>query len=863
MLVLGCCAVAYAGSPGDPAIHGLADGDADDGIPERSLRLEEGVVLIEVPGIAEQDIVAWYDRDTLFLPYLYICDFLNIPATISADQMMLEGSLPAGQSFEISRVLGLARQGAREIPFNPADIMLVKGELFIRHSLFFSVLGVNASFYLRRLTLTIPADDRIPLVRWRRSMRQAGVLASQESDRYGVVYGEGPRRQFLGAPILDWTLTHSLYSGLGSAGGAFTIGGAFLFGQLEVGLSGGMKSTIDRRVDMNLDRWNWRYLAPSSTVLRQLELGSMSVAGTRVHGIELSNVPLATRSFVGEHDLQGQTQPGWLVEMYDGSRLVDAVLADSLGYYEFHVPVGYGIVDRVLRFVGPHGESFVEARRVQLSTGILPAGEVQYTVRAGAERYDLDAPMGVEGRVGVGVAKRLTLAAEGVMPPAERAAWSADSLAPAVSAIAWLGSSSSLALRYGMREQLLKADFYTIFPNNLTVRAGVDSLTLDAVSMRGLVDISWPVRGVSFGAQGTARRRDGIDGVELTPRFSGYVSGLNFIASTSLFWGEDTAAAAPGGFPLREIRSRGSILATFLPGMVVKGEGEYDHMRRRVSLLDLNAYIRLTDMLALGVGYGVPDLDWRRGMLRAQVELQFSPARIFLNASRESDMIHTSMTARGSAAFSGSGVATSPEFTVGKAAILLKAFRDLNGNGIRDVGEEELPPPSAVLSLGRMQFRSSDGAFSSLTPNMEWNLEVDNWEYAAEGIFPARTRHRLFLLPSTVTVIDVPYSEGIDVMGRVIVEERLPDGGSRELPVSLANGLRVALVSESRGALYEGDVFPDGTLLVPGVAAGAYTLRFDPAQLDSRRLAAGPGSGEIVLDGTDDRLPAVHLIRMP
>jgi hypothetical protein len=123
--------------------------------------------------------------------------------------------------------------------------------------------------------------------------------------------------------------------------------------------------------------------------------------------------------------------------------------------------------------------------------------------------------------------------------------------------------------------------------------------------------------------------------------------------------------------------------------------------------------------------------------------------------------------------------------------------------------------------------------------------------------------HRLYLLPSSIATVDVPYMAGTDIVGRCTVEESLPDGGSRALPSSAANGLRLLLVSEGSDAYYDGEIFPDGTVLIPGVAQGRYRLRFDMEQLAARHLTVVSSEEEIVLDGTSDRLPTVKLMRKP
>lgn len=860
MVALTAVAMSHGGGPVVESSDDLHD-DAGVGI---FVPLDEGVVLLEVPGVAAQDIVAQYAADTLFLPYLVLCDFLHIQASVSSDNMILEGLFPAAEPFLISRTDRVARRGAVSIPFLDADVRLVGGEIYIRHTLLFSLLNLTARFDLSRLTLTVGADERLPVVQWSRRRGRSSMAWADDGSPFSLLESASPHRRLLGAPIIDWTLTHSIYSGRNIGSGNLTLGGGVLFGELELGVSGGTVRTTHGTPGVTLDRWNWSYYAPEFPLMRRAVLGTISAAGTYGYGLELSNVPLATRSFVGEHDIRGQTRPGWTVELYNGVRVMDVVQADSLGYYHFDVPVGYGLVDRTLKFIGPYGEVITEAVRVQLSSGILPAGEVQYTMRGSSARFAETSPFGAEGRIGFGVTRRLTLAAEAEMRGAALREPVSDSIAMRASATAWLGSSSTVTLHYGLRSELVGGEFYTISPENVVVRGGIDSMTLDARSFRGRLEGTVPMGGISFSGAGVLERRNGWYKMGLLPRISGYLGGLNFIASADVAWLQDSSRAQSEPPRRVEVRSGAQVIATPFVGTLLKGEGVYNHVRQKLERLDLYGYARINKYVALGLGYSVPDLDWKRGLLRAQLELQFSPARLFFAVGREQGITSVSTMARGSALVSAAGVTPLSEYAVGMSAIMVRAFRDDNGNGVRDAGEEDLPAPRASLIMGAMRMQSPDGVFTSLTPNMEWHIEVDRWEHAAEGLYPGRLLHRLYLLPSSVATVDVPYRPGMDVTGKCMVEEKRPDGATRTVASSSVNGLRVLLVSEASGAYYDGETFSDGTILIAGVAQGRYRLRFDSAQLVARRLAVSAAAeDEIVLDGTSDRLPPVTLTRLP
>ena len=202
-LLLPCIGlVALAGDP--PAGGGLDAGDRFADEPGALAPLEEGLVNVEVLGIASQDFVAQYASDTLYLPFLTLCDFLRIPAGVSPDNSTLSGELPLGTKFEIDRRRGVAIRNGIESPFPAAAVRVVGGELFIEQGLFFKLLAIQSSFKLSKLTLTISADRRLPLVQWSSNQQRYATLGDDDQGNGATADPIVVRRSLLGSPIIDW-----------------------------------------------------------------------------------------------------------------------------------------------------------------------------------------------------------------------------------------------------------------------------------------------------------------------------------------------------------------------------------------------------------------------------------------------------------------------------------------------------------------------------------------------------------------------------------------------------------------------------------------------------------------------------------
>ncbi|MDB5034740.1 MAG: hypothetical protein JWQ98_1981 [Chlorobi bacterium] len=826
--------------------------------------LEEGVAQAEVAGIARHDFVAQFSGDTLFLPYLSLCDFLRIPAGISSDNSTLEGSFPSDQHFEFSRRSNTATRGRDTVSFPAAQIRLVGGELYIEQSLFFRVLGIQANFRISKLTLLIAQDERLPVVQWSRNHQRYASLLLDKTSPGDPVPEISVNRSLIGAPMIDWTISNNLNSRNNLSNASVGIGGELLFGEAEINTSAIMRrGAFGAQTPLvALNSWTWRFIAPEYSPLRKVTIGRIPVAGTQMYAAEISNVPIIPRGGFMEHEIQGQTRPGWTVELYDGTHLADVTRADSLGYYSFTVPVGYGTIERLLRFVGPYGEILTEERRVQVDGHVIPSGELDYTVRGGSERLAAGSRIGGEGRVDFGLLSRLTVGVDGLLRPSAYGAITADSVSASTFATIWMGESSTLGLRYRPLSRLFSGEISSVTPGNRSFRLSVDSLSLRDRSFISTVSANIPLGQVSIGGAGRVEHRGNGYFVTATPQISGYLAGVTAFLST-------TFARAVGGGGGGEIDSAGRsggvqsvfrLIATPLRGTLVSIGGTYDYRTRSLPLLDMTGYLRLTGFMGISVGYSVPNLQWSRGAITAQLELNFAPARIFAFADHQAGTAATTSTmfAQGSVAFTGNGVLLSPDYALGRSAVVVRAFRDRNGNGVRDDGEEDLPAPHARLRQGNTELTAEEGEFPLLTPNMVWVLDVDRWDYAPEGLFPSHLRYGVFSSPGAAVAVDVPYVEGGDVAGRCLVAA---DSVAGETAGGHLNGLRVQLAAVSGSALYDGEVFADGTMLITGVAAGEYRVEFDRAQLASRRLARVAPEEIISIGGESSRHPVIRLRR--
>jgi len=821
---------------------------------------EEGLIRIEVSGVAVNDFLARFVGDTLFVPYISFCDFLRIRSEVSPDFTTLLAVLGGTDTIEISRLTNSAHTPTGEIPIPGNAFRVVQGQVYVEQSAIARVLGITVYYDAVNLKLRIAPDERIPLVQWQQAQGKYGALGMASGPASATEREIEIHRQLFSGLSINWTLANMFNPGLSrSSVGLFSLGQQLLFGTLQVDAVASLRGGTEERSDIHIGAASWMYQAPASPVLTSIRLGTFQIDQRKVQGIELTNAPVTPRTGYGTYLLTGQTQPGWTVELYDANRLVDVTRADSTGRYSFRIPMNYGTVDRITRAVGPYGETELREFRLQLDQGMIPAGDVDYSVAVGADSLVIGTSGLGRASLKVGVMDHLTLGAAANYRAQELRRWQRDSIFPSAFAAIWLGGSSTLNAAYEFGSNLIGGSFYTLMPNSTMFQLGLDSLSLERRTYAVYTGANLPVGPVSLGGGARYQHYEETDAWTVEPQISGHLLDVGFIGSTKFYWagmnGSGDATLPNPLYPTgKGIISSLQLTASPIGGLFITGQGQYDHVAQKFLGINLSTYFRLSRYIGVNLGYNVPSVEyWDRGLLQAQFSFDLHPFRASFLTTYTQGRTSIASLAQGSALISPRGLTLFSETAVGQSAVLIEAFHDRNQNSVRDPDEESMEPPVAWLDIGGTEMRSDDGIFRSLPANRQCRLILDRWSYGAEELYPSRSVFDIYTLPSGVQVVDVPVAPGIDLTGTCMVEDA---DGRKDTP-AFVNGLRVTLVSERRDASYEGEVFSDGTVFIPGVSTGEYRMVFEDGQLASRRLCLTETELRVTVRQDDDHLPTV------
>ncbi|HLD99227.1 MAG TPA: hypothetical protein VJB59_03145 [Bdellovibrionota bacterium] len=236
-----------------------------------------------------------------------------------------------------------------------------------------------------------------------REREAARIKAARElfNPGYPVLPGQ---RAILEGPFLDQQFSTSRIGSKGSAGSQ-TFQSDSLFAGEVLGLEGQAYLSATHK---GMNRWRATLARrdPDGNIFGLAGATEVEVFDTKFpstpligrygqgRGIYISNYPLNVSTEFGFQDFQGDILPGWEVEIYQNSVLLDRQVADDTGRYKFNkVPLYYGANQFKLVFYGPQGQRREEYKTFKIDSSTIRAGSRNYKLALSAKdphpRYSL------------------------------------------------------------------------------------------------------------------------------------------------------------------------------------------------------------------------------------------------------------------------------------------------------------------------------------------------------------------------------------------------------------------------------------------------------------------------------------------
>ena len=799
------------------------------------------------------EVVAALGRDTLTLvPVRRFLELAEIRAATLVPGRRLAGVVQPGRiPFAFDTDSGTVARGDSVWHVPPGTLAWSDGELYATTDVLGAALDIAFQTDFGELILVASHTADLPVVRrLAREQRRRTLLGLPVSSPWEASLSR-PLRVADG-PVVDWTYTGSLTDPVNASLVQLGLGAQLLGGSLELQYLG-QQSPTGGTTDF---RSSWSGVWPASRYLRQVRLGDI-VPGARrgrmLRGLELTNAPFLRPAAFGQELLDGSLPDGWEVDLFQDQQLLGYSASDPSGRYALDVPVRYGSNPVEIVAYGPNGEVVRRRRTLQVPFDRLPKGRFEYAASGGAcEGEPCAGALSLSARYGLTRWLTTEVGSDNFWRDSLPNLWHPYGLVSAA-VTPW----TALTLE-GVANGLVRgrADFdptqdlhldleHTRFATNVV--APLVSPTNERSRTDAVVFWRpWPESGTSFlqlAVSHVALTTGSSDAqrVALTSRLSSLrlVTGLHHRRTpTAGVATEDFGMDAAGDLVLRG------------PGPVLRSlylRGETSLETSGLSRVAASVGRQIAGSARLDVGAG-----WSRGQHGLALDVALSTNLPSLRAvSRSRYNVETGL--EGTNLLEGSATYDRHlgrfEFgnsrLIGRARVVGRVYRDLNGNGRHEPDEPGLP--GVRLRVGsRGVTTDSLGRYSAwdLVPFEATSVEVDTLSIDDPLWVPAALVYRLVPGPNSFEAVDVALLPASEAAGRVV----LGDSGAG------VGGVIVTLRLVGSSAAVRVTTFSDGSFYAIGLRPGEYeatlseeTLELLKARQPVVRFRVEPGTqGETV-----------------
>jgi len=801
------------------------------------------------------EVVSARGRDTLTLvPVRRFLELAEVRAGSIVAGHRLAGVLQPGRiPFAFDTDSSTIARGDSVWHVAPAALAWSDGELYATSDVLGAALDIAFQVDFGELILVASHTADLPVVRrLAREQHRRTLLGLPAASPWETSL---PRsRRVADGAVLDWTYTGSITDPVSASLVQVGLGAQLLGGSLELQYLG-QQSPTGGTTDF---RSSWSGVWPASRYLRQVRIGDI-VPGARrgrtLRGFELTNTPFLRPAAFGQELLDGSLPDGWEVDLYQDQQLLGYSASDATGRYALDVPLRYGANPVDVVAYGPNGEVIRRRRTVQVPFDRLPKGRFEYAASAGACQDEPCAgALSLSARYGVTRWLTAEAGSDNFWRDSLPNLWHPYALVSAA-----VTTSTAITLE-GVADGLVRgrADFdpsqdFHIDVEHTRYATGVASPLVTPGSQRDRTDavLFWrpPAAGGNSYLQLAVSRATLANGtrdaerVAFTTRLSTLrlVTGLHHLrAPTTGGATDDLGMDASGDLVLRG------------PGPVLRSlylRGEMSVETSGLSRIAASAGRQIVGPVRLDIGGG-----WSRGQRGLALDVALSTNLPSLRAvsrgryNAESGLEGSNLL-EGSATYDrhlgrfefGNGR------LIGRARVVGRVYRDLNGNGRHEADEPGLA--GVRLRVGsRGVTTDSLGRYSAwdLVPFEATSVEVDTLSIDDPLWVPAALVYRLVPGPNSYEAVDVALLPASEAAGRVVASDGGPGLG----------GVAVTLRHIGSGATIRVTTFGDGSFYAIGLRPGEYEASLPKEVLDllkgrqrPTRFRIDPGAQGEVVDG--------------
>ena len=790
--------------------------------------IDEISVFLDVQKVGGIDIPAVIRDETVYLPVVDIFTFLKIKNNPSAQLDSVTGFFISQEaSYSINKTKNRITFQGKVYDLKSDDLIKTETNLYLRSPLFGEVFGLDCTFSFRSLSVALSTKLELPVIReMRQEQMRSNINRLKGEVKTDTIIGRKyPAFRF---GMADWSVQSTQpQNGKIDTRLNLALGVVIAGGEANALLNYSNNSPFTEKQQQYL----WRFVNNDHSVLRQVSAGKIYSQVTSsiynpIVGVQFTNTPTTYRRSFGSYTLSDITEPNWTVELYVNNVLVDYLVADASGFYKFEVPLVYGNSAVKLRFYGPWGEERMKEENISIPFNFLPPKELEYSVSAGMVEDTLNSRFS-RGTVNYGVSRRLTVGG-GVE---YLSSVTTGNTMPFLSASLRLMSGLLLTTdyTYGVRTKGLIS--YRL-PSNMQFELnytkyvrGQKAIIYNYLEERKAV-ISIPIKGKNFAAYSRLTVNQivlpSLKNTTAEMLLSGSLFGVSTNFTTN---GQFTDMTSPYLYSNLSLSFRLPKRITLTP------QFQYEYNGNKLISARTNIEKPLFKQGYLNLSY---EQNFRSNTHSMEVGIRYDLAftQTGFSIRNTGDQTTFVESARGSLLVDRKTryLGTNNRTSVGKGAITLLPFLDVDGNGRRDKGEPKASNLQFRINGGTIVRNDKDTTIRilDLTPYQSYLLELDKNSFDNISWQMHNLTMKVMIDPNQFKTIEVP----ISVMGEAAGTVYNGQNGQGRILVCFYRSdstLAARTLTES-----------DGYYSYLGLKPGKYTVRIDPEQLKKLKIASLP-----------------------
>jgi hypothetical protein len=793
---------------------------------------EEISISLNVQRIGTTEIPALIREEKAYLSVIHIFNFLKIN-TLSKNPDSISGTFIQPEArFFIDPVKTRIIYRDKSYLLKAGDLVRTATDLYLQADHFGEIFGLNCVFNFRNLSVVLSTELELPVLR---EMR-----LEQMRSNLGRLKGEFKADTTIGRNYPLFYFGTANYSAVTSAGNKDTpkdarislgLGGMLAGGETNIVLNYQNNAQLDARQQYYL----WRYVDNNGSLAKQFLAGkiqtqSISSVYAPIIGVQVTNAPTTYRRSFGTYTLSNHTEPNWTVELYVNGVLINYTKADAAGFYTFNVPLVYGNTVIKLRFYGPYGEERSTQQNISIPFNFLPKNEFEYFASTGMvedgfnthfARFSSNYGISRNMTIGGGLEYLSSITSGTKIPFFNTSLRLLSNLL--ISGEYDHNVRSKAVLSYN-RPSGLQFEL-----NNTWYKKGQTAINNTFEEERKAI-LSFPFRGRSFSAytrltfQQILLPNTRYNTAEWM--LSATVGNYNGSVTTYSYFLKDTDPYVFSNF---------SLSTRILKNMLVTQQAQFDYVDKSFIALKTeiekrmfrNGYINASyernfssdiSNIELGIRY-----DFSFALTRLAVRKSNSNVRLLQAIS--GSLIHDGKT--GFTDFNNHS-------SIGRGAILLTPYLDLNGNNRRDKDEPRVPGLRVRVNGGRITQSNRDTTvrITDLEAYTNYNVELDSSGFERLAWKLPKKNYNVVIDPNFVKRIAVPIMVYGEASGRVMLNDKAEEKGQGGIIINFYNEQSVKVAQTVSEA--------DGYFSYLGFLPGNYYARIDSGQLKKTKLGAAP-----------------------